>query len=176
MIARGTGLSGILRKYARRGIGLILCGVVISAVTAPLLGSTWIRFGILHMIGVSILLLPFFAPLREGNALLTIVILLVSGIVTGLPADSNLLLPLGLTPPGFSSVDYFPLFPWFAVVLLGAALGNLFYVRNLLHVHLPDRTITRLITAPGRYALIIYLVHQPILLGILWIFLGKPNF
>jgi len=85
--------------------------------------------------------------------------------------ETSLLLPLGLAPASFSSVDYFPLLPWMAPILFGTAAGNLLYNRKLLRFHLPPGKELRLLTAPGRVSLWIYLLHQPILLAGLWLIL-----
>ena len=70
----------------------------------------------------------------------------------------------------FCRFDYRPLLPWFGVVLLGVALGQWLYPQARRVVELPD--LSRF--APiaflgllGRRSLAIYLVHQPLLLGVL---------
>lgn len=79
------------------------------------------------------------------------------------------LLPFGIYPAGFTSVDYTPLFPWFGVVLIGIGIGNFLYtggVRQFAVPRLPD-----LFSAPlaflGRHSLLIYLVHQPVIIILL---------
>ncbi|MDD5751655.1 MAG: heparan-alpha-glucosaminide N-acetyltransferase [Candidatus Peribacteraceae bacterium] len=171
MSVHGARFRTMLAKYVRRAIGLLACGMLISAVTALFLGATWVRFGILHLIGMAILLLPFLMPLREGNALLALAILFGSRMLKTLTVETSLLLPLGLAPASFASVDYFPVFPWLAPVLLGAAAGNLLYNRNLLRFHLPSTKAAHLLTAPGRFSLRIYLIQQPVLLAGLWLIL-----
>lgn len=175
MRAQGSSFRSLLGKYVRRAIGLLACGMLVSVVTALFAGESWVRFGILHLIGTSLLLLPFLMPLREGNALLALVILFGSNMLGRISIGTSLLLPLGLAPASFSSVDYFPLFPWLAPVLFGAAAGNLLYNRRLLRFHLPSSTISHLLTGPGRFSLWIYLLHQPVLLILLRTGLGKPH-
>lgn len=175
MRARGEGFRAMLRKYMRRAIGLLACGMLVSAVTALVVGDTWVRFGILHLIGISLLLLPFLMPLREGNALLAIAILFVGHMIEKISVETSLLLPLGLAPASFASVDYFPLFPWLTPILLGTAAGNLLYNRKLLRFHLPLWKGLHLLTVPGKISLWIYLLHQPVLLALLRMTLGKPR-
>ncbi len=176
------------RKYLKRSLGVIACGMLVSIATYIVDPETYVRFGILHLIGVSILLLPFFANLREWNAVLGIVTI---GLGNGLPFDTlrafgglgtvntNLLLPFGWMPPDFFSVDYFPLIPWFGAVLIGYSIGYYFYVRGKLPIFsifnfqfLAGHSSRKsdgwsILSWPGRNALLIYLLHQPILLGIL---------
>ncbi|NOS67552.1 MAG: DUF1624 domain-containing protein [Candidatus Peribacteraceae bacterium] len=159
------------RKYLLRGIGVIACGMLVSAVTFMIDPETYVRFGILHVIGVSILLLPFFAFLKEGNVLIGMLVISLMKIIPDATTDTSLLLPIGIMPSGFASVDYIPLIPWFGVVLIGYAIGEALYVRRktgaLFTFNFPLFTA---LVLPGRNALLIYLLHQPILLGILGIF------
>ncbi|MBI2635755.1 DUF1624 domain-containing protein [Candidatus Peregrinibacteria bacterium] len=158
----------IYRKYLKRGMGVVACGMLVTAATYWFEPATYVRFGILHMIGVSIILLPFFTRLDEWNLPAG---LFIAGLGMFMPAVSGgtlALVPFGMTPPGFATVDYFPLIPWFGVVLIGYAIGLRIYVKrspplfSILHSSFFIR-----ITWPGRHALIIYLLHQPVLLGIL---------
>lgn len=167
MDQRGAGLREKFRKSLRNGIGLLACGELVSLVTIIAVKDLYVRFGILHLIGVAIILVPLLTPLREGNAILAIVVLLLSRTLGDLSVQTSLLLPLGLTPPSFSSVDYFPLFPWIASVLIGIAIGNFLYNRGTLRRHLPTNRLTTLLSSPGRHSLLIYLVHQPVLLAVL---------
>lgn len=162
------------KKYLLRGLGVILCGMLVSLVTWLWDSETYVRFGILHLIGVSILLLPFFARLGVMNAVLGILFIAADVLLKDSLMQTSLLLPLGIVPLGFDSVDYFPLIPWFGFVLIGYVLGHVIYVRHPRAVS--DRARgwfgfahhkrALWITWPGRHALLIYLIHQPILLGI----------
>jgi len=67
--------------------------------------------------------------------------------------------------------DYVPLLPWFGVVLLGLFLGKLFlrseWSKGLSDWH-SDHAAARLLAFAGRHSLVIYIAHQPVLLGLLW--------
>lgn len=154
-------------KYLRRGLGVLACGLLVSIVTAIADPATFVRFGVLHMIAVSILLLPFVARFREWNVLLGIVCILLGQAIQGIIAPTSLLLPLGIAPTSFASVDYVPLLPWFGVVLLGYALGYFLYVRHKTkhpQFFILNSQFLILLGWPGRHALAIYLLHQPLLL------------
>ncbi|MCX6569388.1 MAG: heparan-alpha-glucosaminide N-acetyltransferase domain-containing protein, partial [Candidatus Aminicenantes bacterium] len=73
----------------------------------------------------------------------------------------------GLPSQSFSSLDYFPLIPWFGVFLIGVALGKSVYAskRSLL----PWRMPPTFVNFAGRHSLIIYIVHQPVIMGVLYI-------
>ena len=171
MERRNTTLKEMLKKYAKRAALLLLCATGISAVTLMTVGDAWVRFGALHLIGFSLLLLPFLMPLKEGTALLAILILLLSPLLKNLSIDTPLLLPFCVPPRGFTSVDYLPLIPWMAPILLGTATGNVLYNRGWLRWHLVDHPVTRIFALPGQHALLLYLVHQPLLLALFRIIL-----
>ena len=84
-------------------------------------------------------------------------------------------LPLGLHTVSFWSVDYTPLFPWFGVVLIGIGLGSIMYpgggTRRFSVPEIPSRW-KDILTFPGRHSLLIYLVHQPVIILILYFTTG----
>ncbi len=147
------------RKYFIRGASIIGWGMVISLVTYALDPHTFIRFGVLHLIGTSVILLPLFARLGGWNFIVSLVFL--TGWLAhdwGLP---RVLLPV--FPTAFDSLDYFPLFPWFGTVLIGYALGHAVYVQWRWQSGIRSNFLHRL-TWPGRHSLSIYLLHQPLLI------------
>ncbi len=164
------------KKYLLRGLGVIGCGMIVSVGTYVMEPETYVRFGILHMIGASILLLPFFARAKEWNAMIGLGLGFGLGLGLG-TMNTSLLIPFGIMPPDFATVDYFPLIPWFGIVLIGYAIGYAIYVRRKpplfsIFNSLPAEALAKagqfsILAWPGRHALLIYLVHQPLLLGIL---------
>jgi uncharacterized membrane protein len=80
------------------------------------------------------------------------------------------LLPLGLMPQHFRTADYFPLLPWFGIFLIGICAGNTFYRdgERRFSLRLTATRITRPLAFIGRNSLLIYLVHQPVIIGILF--------
>jgi uncharacterized membrane protein len=66
--------------------------------------------------------------------------------------------------------DYVPLFPWFGLVLAGITAGRIGlprFARSSLDAWRPQTGLGRVATFAGRHSLVIYLVHQPVLLGLL---------
>lgn len=156
------------RKYLKRGLGIIACGMLVTAATYWFEPTTYVRFGILHMIGVSIMLLPFFARLDEWNLPAGLFIAGLGMLMPVVSGGTPALVPFGVAPPGFATVDYYPLIPWFGVVLIGYAMGLHIYVKRPPPLFsILDSPFFIRITWPGRHALAIYLLHQPALLGIL---------
>jgi uncharacterized membrane protein len=70
----------------------------------------------------------------------------------------------------FYSVDYFPVFPWFGVILVGMSLGSQLYPGYRRRIPVPDFSRSPFVIALaflGRNSLAIYLVHQPVIIAIL---------
>jgi uncharacterized membrane protein len=155
-------------KFVYRGAGIFLLGLVVTFFTWLFLPENFIIFGILHLIGVSVMLSPLFFRFKKWNIALGFLFLAI-GFLFATYSGSVWLLPLGIHPAAFSSVDYEPIFPWAGVVLIGMGLGELFYPGGVRGFALP--TIPAFIVRPlgflGRHSLIIYLVHQPIILFII---------
>jgi uncharacterized membrane protein len=166
---RGLELFG---KYARRGARIFLYGMLITVVFLAL-GYGYVIFGILQLIGLSIVLAYPFLRLRFVNAFVGLAVVaagayvgaqhIVAGGVVGV-----LLAPLGVFPEGLFMPDYRPLLPWFGVVLLGLFFGNVAYVPLRKEAPAGSPPYAAPLAFIGRHTLFIYLVHQPVLLATLW--------
>ncbi len=169
--------KGQLRvKYLKRGSSIFGLGLLITLVTWVYPHNGFIIFGILHCIGLSILL-GYVLIRSRFSALLVGFVCISVGVFLRLfvMVDFPWLLWLGVVPRSFYTLDYFPLLPWFGVVLLGIFLGNTLYRDNARKFKLKDysRFIgTRFLCFLGRHSLIIYLLHQIIIVGILYILAG----
>lgn len=162
------------RKYLKRGVKIFLYGLLISAVTWLFLPQSFIVFGVLHFIGVSIIL--GYIILRSGIDQ-EILYTLASGFVLGgfllrrIEVGFTWLMWLGITPESFQSLDFFPVFPWFGVVLLGIYMGRRFYSsaeRNF-SIRGASGRLSDFFTFLGRNSLEIYFIHQPVLIGLIYL-------
>ena len=166
------------KKYLRRFAKLFGLGVLITITTKVFLSSGTIYFGILHFLGVaSLLAIPFYR-FREKNIFFGVFFLLGSLIVSRITVNSLFLLPIGITPSKFFTLDYFPIFPWFGVYLLGMTIGSLLYPDGMRRINLnfPKILPVKFICWAGRHTLKIYIIHQPILVGLLLLIYGSlPN-
>ncbi|WP_052120551.1 heparan-alpha-glucosaminide N-acetyltransferase [Inquilinus limosus] len=157
-----------LRRWAIR-LGKVMAGAIaVTVATWFAIPDEFIFFGILHSIaaasilGLLVLRLPAAANVILGLAVIALPIVWRSGLF-----DHAWLLwtGLGTAPP--RSNDYEPLFPWFGPVLLGLAMG-----RWWLRAGAPGGTVDgggagRPLRWIGRHSLAFYLVHQPVLIGLL---------
>ncbi len=161
----------LFKKFFKRGLKIFSWGIIITIITRIFLGDMYVIFGVLHLIGVSIILSYPFLKFRGWNVLIGVFCIITGACIENLVMDFPWLLWLGLRPAQFSTVDYFPLLPWFGVVLIGIFLGNvlypghrrIFYLVDLSHLS-PVKSLCFL----GKHSLFIYLVHQPIFIVILF--------
>lgn len=168
-----SGISGTLsRNNIRRALKLLGVAAVITAVTLVYDSSSAILFGILHCLGVCILVYALLFEKAKPWACAcagAIVFGLTAAralLMRNVPIHFNWLLPFGITGATFASLDYFPVLPWLGVFLAGAALGKSIYSgkRSLISRPWPETFIN----AAGRRSLLIYIVHQPVIIAVLY--------
>jgi len=157
-------------KYLRRGAVLFGWGMVITAVTYFVVGRGYVVFGILHLLGVSAILAFPFLRSRWASLVGGVVALGVGVYLGGTKMLAPWLLWLGVPQFGRYMVDYYPVFPWLGFALLGIFAGLTLYPRGVRRFALADlsqRAPVRALAFLGRHSLFIYLIHQPILFGVL---------
>jgi uncharacterized membrane protein len=145
------------KKFWQRLIKIVLFALIISLSTFLIYPDKWIYFGTLHCIALcSLWALPF---LRLPSLCLLIFLGL---FIPSIFLDWNI--------PWFEmdhySLDYISPFPWFGAVTLGIFLFH----KNFHHLTLPVNPIFKFLGFLGRNALIIYLVHQPLMFSLIWLF------
>ena len=171
-------LSGVSSRFSRsnlkRGLIAIAISAGISAVTYFMEMPIW--FGVLHLLSFSML---FFGLTRKlwdmipkiGAPVLYIILIVAGALAVNYLAPGSdhkliqgVLWVFGWSQPGFISYDYFPLLPWLFVFLLGTWAG-IYIAGNKLPERFYEKKIP-LFPPIGRKALIIYVLHQPVLYGI----------
>ena len=165
-----------------RGLWIFGLGMIITVVTLVFMPDRPIFFGVLHCIGLSIIMCIPFLRLRSYNFVFAAGIIFLSTIMGSYIVEQPTLLHMivGIHPASMAKVtiDYFPIFPWFGVILFGIALGNVLYKDGRRRFPCPDLSRYKRVNAfswLGKHSLGIYLVHQPIIAGILggYLFLSK---
>lgn len=167
-----SGICVTLGQHSfRRGLTVLGCGLIITAVTAVLAvtglcdDSIVIYFGVLHCLGCCMLLWPLVRKCSGWMLLLLGFALFGTGkYLNRLTADTWWLVPLGLTPRIFASSDYFPLVEHFGIFLWGAVVGRSWY-RNKATLFPNIRQVLplRVLGFCGRHSLAVYMLHQPVL-------------
>ncbi|MDR0885740.1 MAG: DUF1624 domain-containing protein [Clostridiales Family XIII bacterium] len=153
-----AGVSFTLTKHIiRQTVRVIACAAIVSLVTVIFMPREVIIFGILHMLGLSMLV---YLLLRSAFEVVPPWIGVIASLALAIVTRD--LLP----PPGFFSADYFPIIPYFFYFLLGTYLAH--YLGKM-----PQRAKDIRIApvnAIGRHSMIIYMIHQPLVLVVLEIY------
>jgi len=159
------------RKYLKRGLKIFSWGLIITAVTWAMVPESFIFFGILHFIGVGVIIAYPFLKKPKYNLQAGLAFVVFGWVISGFFFDFPYLMPLGFFARGIQTFDYFPLFPWFGLVLIGTWFGNLLYPdgERYLKIKNIDNTTTRILSFMGRNSLKIYLIHQPITIGLAYL-------
>lgn len=122
----------IFKRLVGRGLRIFAWGMLVTLVTAFVFGPQLaVKFGILHFIGVATILVWPFLRLKWFNLIAWLGLLLAGQWLQTVTAGSEWWIWLGWQPANHTYVDYFPLMPWFGVVLLGVFLGNLLYPEGI---------------------------------------------
>lgn len=173
-------LSGVCAtlgsRSSRRGLVVLACGMVCSLATLAMYlmklsgKEIIIYFGVLHCLGACMLLWGLLGKLpTPGLAALGAALAVLGLLLRGREFSFPWLIPLGLVPADFASSDYFPLLPNLGFFLLGAVTGRTVYreKRTLLPKVSENAPLVRFLCFWGRHSLLVYLLHQPVLAGIM---------
>ena len=164
-------------SFRKRLIILCIAAGLVSISSMITFPKSYIFFGILHFITVASIVGLLFIRFHYINLLLGIVFITV-GIYFSHPIfNSPALQWFGLMPQKPLTEDYAPFLPWFGVVLLGQFSASLIFkyqsFKWLSHLfqqwgkHLTSSQ--QLICCMGRHSLIIYLLHQPLFMAVLYV-------
>lgn len=196
------------KKKLRRGIVVLGAGMVISLVTELFMPQNRVKFGVLTMLGSSMLIMAIYESIKEWihcrnnkesvngmeqggiwSGAWEIVICLVLFTITrridygvlGFAGMKLVKLPdslytlgdvgnfLGFTEMSFYSTDYFALIPWFFLFLAGYFLHKLFVKKEWMDMLAKVPSLGRWWRPLGKYSLLIYILHQPVIYGILYL-------
>ena len=163
--------------YLKRLGRIALAAALVSVGTWFAMRDDWIFFGILHCIALtSLAALPFLGLpvwVIAGAAIIS----LAAPLVLNLPIfDVPWLYWLGLNTTLPRTNDYVPFFPWFGIVLSGVGLGRLALGSPLWRTRFEAPRAVKKLQFAGRHSLVIYLVHQPLMIGTLWLGLAAGDY
>lgn len=183
-------ISGISSQLSHsnlvRGIKLAVVAAAITVFTLLLIPQQAIRFGILHLLSAGMILFGLIGPLlNKANVWIG---LLISGAlfvctmhistlgigirglfslpVPQLPFFLQFLYPNRILFDQLYSADYFPLVPWLFLFLVGTFLGR--FARDGLFPRFLYPSRVPPLSWLGKHALILYIVHQPVIFGLVY--------
>ena len=162
----------------KRSGQLLLASLFVSISSYFVASNKLTVFGILHFILVaSWFALPFLK--RPLLALIIGITVFVIGHLVKVPWFEPVPLHwIGLVTEKRPALDYVPMFPWFGMVLIGVYLGHQIKPNSLISAVVSfdikksiDKTgLSNVLEWAGKHSLVIYLVHQPIMFGLLYVF------
>lgn len=181
---RGISRSGFGRQL-RRGLFLSGCGLLITAVTALIMPDSVVIMGVLSFYGIAVLLTALLSPLLSripapaGLVCCLVLFFLTRNVPSGsLGFESVRLCPLprflyrsvpmmilGFPWPSFYSTDYFSVLPWIFLFWIG------YYLSGIVRPAVLEKSFCRPLEFFGRHSLPIYMLHQPVIMACLMLFL-----
>ncbi len=177
-------ISGIMCRYSRnnlkRGVQCFFLGMILTFI-APFVTEGGIYFGILHFMGIAMMIYGLFGELLEKvPSLVGIIVCVVLAIMTwniyegyiGIPnlfewslpnkaREVGILFPFGIINDSFATLDFFPLFPWLFVFIAGSYFG--LYSKNGSLPKTFYRSHIKWLGNVGRYTIWIYMLHIPVI-------------
>lgn len=165
-------ISGIVFSLGKFNLKrfLLLTGMsIIITVTTYRYNSDYvIRFGILHFFALSSLIALFFSKMNKYVIMgIGIGIIVAWSWISNISVQSEYLFFVGVVSKTFQSADYYPLIPWFGVYLIGMGMAKILYEkrRNIFWKIFDFGPINFI----WRHTLAIYILHQPIIIGIFYL-------
>ena len=180
-------ISGIMCRYShdntKRGAKCFLLGMIITFVM-PFFSDYGITFGILHLLGISMMVYGVLqGALERIPAALGLILFAAIAAFTWnaqygflgfggalkweFPADVmsiSELAPLGIIDGTYQASDYFPIMPWFFIFLSGSYMG--YWFKNGSMPKCFYKPHCNWLAAVGRVTVWIYILHAPLILGI----------
>jgi len=167
----------LYKHLLKRGLWVFSLGMFLTIITLIFMPDRPIIFGVLHCIGFCIILsIPFLKLGKLNHPIATAFIafgIFIGAFTIQNPTIMHIIFGIHQANIWTYTIDYFPIFPWLGVCLLGISIGNILYKDNKRRFYMPDiskylpiKTVSWL----GRHSLTIYLVHQPAIVGVLTLY------
>ncbi len=155
-----------LPRFARRWLQIAGCAVLVSIGSALMFPTRWISFGVLH--GIAVMLVVLRLTGRWGAWLwpLGLAAIVLPQLVSHAWFDSRWTNWIGLVTRKPATEDYVPLLPWLGVMWWGLAAGRWLLRRRRDLLAGPVAPAWRGLAALGRWPLTFYMLHQPVLIGL----------
>lgn len=129
--------SNFIKHKLKRGLHLIIIGLIISYLTKIEFGSLFVKFGIMHFIGTATIISSFYADLPNFSMILSLVIFLMSGILSVTKIKYKFLnfcsksplfcFIMGIFNVKYNSMDHFSIIPYLGYFSLGIGLAYVLY-------------------------------------------------
>ena len=172
------------KRFLLRLAKLFIASILVTLGSFIAYGEYFIFFGILHLLTVCTLFAIFLVRLPVLLLFtLSILVAFVTNYLLFEVFESRLYYWVGLYSGDIGTVDFYPFFPWAAPYIFGLAFGKILYKYpsrhkgniEIVNNDTNNRKQNNLILNGAKkglmllssYALSIYLIHQPVLFGII---------
>jgi uncharacterized membrane protein len=142
--------------------------LVVSVASALMFPRSFIWFGVLHAIAASLVVAQLFVGRPLAAAVVGAAVIAAGLALSHAAFDNRMLGWLGFMTAKPLTEDYVPMFPWSGVLLLGVAAGH-WLLRHRFAALSPLAAAPAPLNWMGRHSLALYLVHQPVMLALLWV-------
>ena len=166
------------KKFLKRFFRLVFISAVISTATFLLNRNSFIFFGILHFLSACSLISLVIIRIKSSFYLFLIflcaAVISISGITFNLPF---MLSWLGFNREIPATNDFYPLFPWITFYFFGFWSGKIIYDKlskkdDGFSMPIDEINIfLKFFEYMGQKALVIYILHQPILFSLFFVFI-----
>jgi uncharacterized membrane protein len=164
-MAQGQGWPRFWRRWAQ----VAGCAVLVSIASWWMFPRTWISFGVLHGMAVMLIVARLAAPLGRWLWLVGLLAIALPQLVAHPFFDSPLTRWIGLVTRKPATEDFVPVFPWLGVMLWGLAAGQWLVRRQPAWFVAEGPPVVQPLSVLGRWSLSFYMLHQPVLIGLLWL-------
>lgn len=169
----GVSMAISKKTYAeqiKRALKIFAGALLVTFFTYILVREYFIIFGILHLITVSVFILPAVKNKKYMGLIFGLAAISIWLFIRNIVSDNVFLFILGFKNMTISSLDYFPIFPWIAVPFFGLEIGHYLYRDNAPIIDMKCPKFLSPVLFLGRHSLIIYLIHVPIIITLIFIF------
>jgi len=174
-LAVATNKSVNIKNYLKRLSMILVYAAIVSISSYLMYPNSMIFFGILHFVAAASVLVLLFRQFYWINLILGIFIIVFSNFFQFALFDLPYLQWLGLMTHKPITEDYVPLLPWFGPVLIGVFFGKLLFINKSSAFSKKCQNwstnvqIAKILEFGGKYSLHIYMLHQPLFIGSLYL-------
>jgi len=163
------------RRFWRRWAQVAGCALLVSIGSWAMFPASFISFGVLHAIALLLIVVRFTTSWGAWRWPLGLVAILLPLVVADPFFDTRWTNWIGLTTHKPVTEDYAPILPWLGVVWWGSAAAEWILARRplLFQGRLPGAAHP--LAVLGRWSLSFYMLHQPVLIGLLWLATTLPR-
>lgn len=159
-------------RFWRRWAQVAGCALLVTAGSWWMFPRSFIFFGVLHGLAVMLVLTRWAAPAGAWLWPLGLLALALPWLAAHPAFDLRPTAWVGLGTRRPVTEDFVPVFPWLGVLFWGMASGRWLLAHRPQWLQGPVPAAGRPLAVLGRWSLSFYMLHQPVLIGLLMAYLA----